>query len=133
MEYYTNQIKIRELQTELEKCTTELNKWNVIVKIDKNLYQPWPPRRPTPIFYYKTWTESYGTISIFTDIILIEPIITFKPGWHFNKVIFDVCKFTLTFQNIDNFIPKNTLVYKEYVCTLELGKINLVDISDAST
>lgn len=129
VEYYDNQCKMKELYFEMQKLQSELEKCTVINKVDKDVYQPWPPYRSTPIFYYKWWTCTFGSTTVFTDIILIEPIWSFKPGWHFNKVIFDICKCTITFQNIDNFIHSDgetgtsEISYKEYTCIFELDEI----------
>ena len=129
IEYYTRQCKLRELELELKKCEPELLKWKAVSKVDGSKYQPWPPYKPTPLFFYRNWVESFGPNTVFTDVILIEPIFTFKPGWHFYKVIFDTCKCTLTFQNIDRFVPKYILIYKEYTCTLKMDKLTCVDIT----
>lgn len=130
IEYYTRECKLRELEYELNKCESELLKWKAVNNVNTSIYQPWPPYKTIPLFFYRNWTESFGQNTVFTDIILIEPIFTFKPGWHFHKVIFDACKCTLTFQNIDNFIPKNILVYKEYTCILEMDKLTCTSITN---
>lgn len=126
LEYFKNQCKIRDMLVELEREQAKFKKLVAISKIDKTIYQPWPPNKTEPVFFYKHWTDTFGTVTVFTDIILIQPFFMFKAGWHFNKVIIDLCKCTITFQNIAEFIPNVKIRYKEYVCNLNIDVSHVI-------
>ena len=115
-----NEYQLYKLSQIIKQEQIEFDKLSCILKMDKNKYQPWPPHRLQPLFYYEKWIDTIGCMTIFYNIILIEPFGIFKPGWHFNKVIFNTCQFTLIYQNIDEFIPNHEIRYKEYTCYLQI-------------